>query len=182
MPGRTRMRPPQLAHSRRPQHPARGPAPPAAARNATPPVLVEAALSSKAGKDGAARGSFLTATGALSVRSGAKTGRSPKDKRVVDEPGSRDNVWWGPVNIPLTQNAFMVNRGAPARRLYAACPHRRAPTRRWSGEESSHPSSRLEASERKGLPSRPNLQRARFWVFFGQIYQLIENSPVQPCG
>jgi len=79
-------------------------------RNATPPVLVEAALSSKAGKDGAARGSSLTATGALSVRSGAKTGRSPKDKRVVDEPGSRDNVWWGPVNIPLTQNAFMVNR------------------------------------------------------------------------
>jgi len=71
--------------------------------NAPPPVLVEAALQRE-------NGSFLTATGALSVRSGAKTGRSPKDKRIVSEPQSEKNVWWGPVNIPLTHNAFMVNR------------------------------------------------------------------------
>ena len=62
--------------------------------NASPPVLVEAALQRE-------KGSFLTDTGALSVRSGAKTGRSPKDKRVVAEPSSEDNVWWGPVNIKL---------------------------------------------------------------------------------
>ena len=42
-----------------------------------------------------ARSSYLTDTGALSVSSGAKTGRSPKDKRVVVESESMDNVWWG---------------------------------------------------------------------------------------
>ena len=55
--------------------------------NAAAPVLVEAALQRE-------NGSFLTDTGALSVRSGAKTGRSPKDKRLVAEPQSKDNVWW----------------------------------------------------------------------------------------
>jgi ATP-dependent phosphoenolpyruvate carboxykinase len=58
--------------------------------NASPSVLIEAALRRE-------QGTFLTSTGALSVRSGAKTGRSPKDKRVVVEPQSEDNVWWGPV-------------------------------------------------------------------------------------
>jgi phosphoenolpyruvate carboxykinase (ATP) len=71
--------------------------------NASPPVLVEAALQRE-------RGSFLTETGALSVRSGAKTGRSPKDKRVVAEPSSEQNVWWGPVNIKMKPDAFMINR------------------------------------------------------------------------
>ncbi|KAL3928483.1 MAG: hypothetical protein SGPRY_002369, partial [Prymnesium sp.] len=70
---------------------------------AATPVLVEAALQNE-------KGSFLTSSGALSVRSGAKTGRSPKDKRVVVEPGSVDNVWWGPVNIKMNENAYMTNR------------------------------------------------------------------------
>jgi len=71
--------------------------------NAATPVLVEAALQRETG-------SFLTSTGALSVRSGAKTGRSPKDKRVVAEPSSQDNVWWGPVNIQMSETNFMINR------------------------------------------------------------------------
>jgi phosphoenolpyruvate carboxykinase (ATP) len=71
--------------------------------NAAPAVLVEAALQRE-------KGSFLTSTGALSVISGAKTGRSPKDKRVVAEPGSENNVWWGPVNIKMSHTAFMTNR------------------------------------------------------------------------
>lgn len=70
--------------------------------NASPARLVEAALLVK--------GSYLADSGALVVRSGAKTGRSPKDKRVVAEPGSVDNVWWGPVNIKMTEPAFMINR------------------------------------------------------------------------
>ena len=71
--------------------------------NAATPVLVEAALQRE-------KGSYMTETGALSVRSGAKTGRSPKDKRVVAEPNSVDNVWWGPVNIKMSLDAFMINR------------------------------------------------------------------------
>lgn len=72
-------------------------------RNALPPVYVEEALRHEPG-------SMLTATGALAVRSGAKTGRSPKDKRIVDEPSSSENVWWGPINIRLSELSYMINR------------------------------------------------------------------------
>merc|ERR1719321_339840 len=72
-------------------------------RNAAAPVYYEAALKNE-------KGSSITSTGALAVRSGAKTGRSPKDKRVVAEETSEANVWWGPVNIKMKETAFMVNR------------------------------------------------------------------------
>lgn len=48
--------------------------------------------------------------GALVTDSGEKKGRSPKDKRIVDEPGSSADIWWGPINTKLSENAFMVNR------------------------------------------------------------------------
>merc|ERR1712151_384773 len=35
---------------------------------------------------------------------------SPLDKRVVDEPDSTDDVWWGNVNVKLKDAAFMTNR------------------------------------------------------------------------
>ena len=47
--------------------------------NAAPAILYEHALKYE-------EGSFITSTGALAVSSGAKTGRSPADKRIVDEP------------------------------------------------------------------------------------------------
>ena len=47
-------------------------------------------------------GSAITSTGALSAYSGSKTGRSPSDKRVVKEPGSERDVWWGPVNKEMS--------------------------------------------------------------------------------
>ncbi|MBM3403686.1 MAG: phosphoenolpyruvate carboxykinase (ATP) [Bacteroidetes bacterium] len=37
---------------------------------------------------------FVTNTGAINVDTGIFTGRSPKDKYVVDEDFSRDNIWW----------------------------------------------------------------------------------------
>lgn len=52
----------------------------------------------------------ISDTGALLAYSGEKTGRSPKDKRVVEHPDSTENVWWGPVNSPLPENIFLVNR------------------------------------------------------------------------
>ena len=48
-----------------------------ALRNLSPAELYEFAL---------AEGDLLTSTGALSAASGACTGRSPNDKRIVDEP------------------------------------------------------------------------------------------------
>lgn len=72
-------------------------------RNASVPVLYEQALQHE-------KGTALTHQGALVTDSGDKKGRSPKDKRVVDEPSSTDDVWWGPVNVKLSEHAFMVNR------------------------------------------------------------------------
>jgi len=41
------------------------------------------------------KGSFITATGALATLSGAKTGRSPRDKRVVKDDLTENELWWG---------------------------------------------------------------------------------------
>jgi len=48
--------------------------------------------------------------GALVAYSGSKTGRSPKDKRIVRNPNSEASVWWGQVNIPLDAASFAINR------------------------------------------------------------------------
>jgi phosphoenolpyruvate carboxykinase (ATP) len=48
----------------------------------------------------------LSASGALSVRTGAYTGRSPKDKYIVKETSVLDTVDWGPVNQPMTEHQF----------------------------------------------------------------------------
>jgi phosphoenolpyruvate carboxykinase (ATP) len=52
----------------------------------------------------------IAENGALVAYSGAKTGRSPKDKRVVKHPRSEKDVWWGPVNIPCDERTFQINR------------------------------------------------------------------------
>ncbi len=52
----------------------------------------------------------IVSSGAICANSRAKTGRSPGDKRVVDEPSSHDDIWWGNVNIPLAPESFEQNR------------------------------------------------------------------------
>ena len=51
-------------------------------------------------------GTCITSTGALSVSSGIKTGRSPTDKRIVREAGIEEDVWWGSVNMPVEPDVF----------------------------------------------------------------------------
>jgi phosphoenolpyruvate carboxykinase (ATP) len=72
-------------------------------RNAAPAALYEEALRNE-------RGSAIASTGALIALSGAKTGRSPTDKRIVDEPTTAANIWWGNVNIKLDEHTFQINR------------------------------------------------------------------------
>ena len=72
-------------------------------RNPHPPVLYELALRHE-------EGSAITSTGVLVALSGEKTGRSPTDKRIVREPTTEDDVWWGPVNMDIDENTFMINR------------------------------------------------------------------------
>jgi len=72
-------------------------------RNPSPAELYELALQRE-------HGSAITSTGALVALSGAKTGRSPKDKRIIEHPNSVNDVWWGPVNIKLSDHIFLTNR------------------------------------------------------------------------
>eukprot|EP00922_Rhytidocystis_sp_ex-Travisia-forbesii_P034971 GHVS01051941.1.p1 GENE.GHVS01051941.1~~GHVS01051941.1.p1 ORF type:complete len:589 (-),score=55.46 GHVS01051941.1:724-2289(-) len=66
-------------------------------------VLYEQALSREPA-------SHITSTGALAVSSGAKTGRSPSDKRIVAEQSSEDSIWWGKINIRMTERSYLTNR------------------------------------------------------------------------
>jgi phosphoenolpyruvate carboxykinase (ATP) len=71
--------------------------------NSPPGVLYEQALLHE-------KGSAIVSTGALAVKSGKKTGRSPLDKRIVFEESTADDVWWGKVNIKLDYKSFLTNR------------------------------------------------------------------------
>jgi phosphoenolpyruvate carboxykinase (ATP) len=55
-------------------------------------------------------GECITSSGALATNSGDKTGRSPRDKRIVEHPASVTDVWWGPVNIKLPDSSFVALR------------------------------------------------------------------------
>jgi phosphoenolpyruvate carboxykinase (ATP) len=48
----------------------------------------------------------LAEGGPLVVDTGTFTGRSPKDKFLVDEPSSTDRIWWGEVNQKLAEANF----------------------------------------------------------------------------
>jgi phosphoenolpyruvate carboxykinase (ATP) len=51
----------------------------------------------------------ISDTGALIAYSGDKTGRSPKDKRIVEHPESKNDIWWGNINIPIAYDTFLIN-------------------------------------------------------------------------
>ncbi|NOU92580.1 phosphoenolpyruvate carboxykinase (ATP) [Paenibacillus sp. LMG 31456] len=60
--------------------------------------LVEIALERKEG--------VLASSGALQVNTGKYTGRSPRDKFIVQEPPVMDHIDWGAVNQPISELQF----------------------------------------------------------------------------
>tara|TARA_S200000501_G_C20859070_1_gene758947 strand:- start:1299 stop:2918 length:1620 start_codon:yes stop_codon:yes gene_type:complete len=48
----------------------------------------------------------ISSTGAPIVDTGKFTGRSPKDKYIVDEPSSNSQIWWGQVNQKIDEKVF----------------------------------------------------------------------------
>jgi len=67
-------------------------------RNPTTSLLYSHALKRGDGR--------LAEGGPLVVDTGTFTGRSPKDKFLVDEPSSTDRIWWGEVNQKLAESNF----------------------------------------------------------------------------
>ena len=65
--------------------------------------LSSAELYERALRDGEG---LLADNGALVCTTGRHTGRSPKDKFIVEESGSREAIWWGSVNRPLSEAHF----------------------------------------------------------------------------
>ena len=72
--------------------------PKAVYRNLCPAVLTEMALARSEGE--------LMDNGALLVKTGKYTGRSAKDKFIVDTPAVHDKIAWGKVNVPIAKEKF----------------------------------------------------------------------------
>ena len=70
--------------------------------NASPATLYEDGLQEK--------GTTISLTGALMAYSGKKTGRSPSDKRIVEEETSSQHIWWGPVNKQVDELTWKISR------------------------------------------------------------------------
>ena len=67
-------------------------------RNPTTALLYQHALARGEG--------VLGEGGPLVVDTGVHTGRSPKDKFIVREPGSEGRIWWGTTNQPLEEEQY----------------------------------------------------------------------------
>jgi phosphoenolpyruvate carboxykinase (ATP) len=68
--------------------------------NTPSPSLYERAVRRREG--------HLSHMGPLVVRTGYFTGRAANDKYVVDEPSSRDRIWWGKINQPIDEQKFDI--------------------------------------------------------------------------
>lgn len=67
-------------------------------RNISVPSLIEIAIHRKEGN--------FSSTGALSVKTGKFTGRSPDDRYIVDDNITHNSVDWGKINVPISQQKF----------------------------------------------------------------------------
>ena len=51
-------------------------------------------------------GEIVASNGAVSINTGKFTGRSPQDKYIVKQLPSEREIWWGPINRPMTPDVY----------------------------------------------------------------------------
>lgn len=66
--------------------------------NLQPAALIESTIRKNQGQ--------LSSSGALVVKTGKFTGRSPKDRYIVKDSVTADTVDWGAINIPIEESSF----------------------------------------------------------------------------
>jgi len=69
-------------------------------RNLSVESLVDDIINNKEG--------VLGPNGSVMVDTGVYTGRSPKDKYIVEESSSKDKIWWGDVNKKISNDTFDI--------------------------------------------------------------------------
>jgi len=110
--------------------------------------LVEKAIQRREG--------MLATGGSFVVRTGQFTGRSPKDKYIVREPGTENTVNWGSVNQPMSEAQF---DGLFERMLHF-----------WEGQDVFVQDCYAGADPRYTMPIRVVAQRAWHALFARQLF------------
>ncbi|MDX6379882.1 MAG: phosphoenolpyruvate carboxykinase, partial [Rubrobacteraceae bacterium] len=77
--------------------------------NLPPARLIEAAVRRREG--------MLAGNGALVAKTGKRTGRSPKDRFIIEDEVTRDKVDWGAINKPFSTEAFEALLGKATKYL-----------------------------------------------------------------
>jgi len=124
--------------------------------NLPPARLVEAAVRRREG--------MLAENGALVASTGKRTGRSPKDKFIVEDDLTREEVAWGPTNKPFPRRPSTPCSGRPpgtwgASRTSTSSTLRRALIRgtRWAcGWSASRPGRRSSPDSSSAGPTLTN--------------------------
>jgi phosphoenolpyruvate carboxykinase (ATP) len=99
---------------------------------------------------------MLASGGAFVVRTGQFTGRSPKDKYIVREPGTETTVNWGSVNQPMSEAQF---DGLYERMLNS-----------WQGQDAFVQDCFAGADTAYTMPIRVVAQRAWHTLFARQLF------------
>ena len=99
---------------------------------------------------------MLASGGAFVVRTGQFTGRSPKDKYIVREPGTETTVDWGSVNQPMSEAQF----DGLFRRMLTF----------WEGQDAFVQDCYAGADSSLTLPIRVIAQRAWHCLFARQLF------------
>jgi phosphoenolpyruvate carboxykinase (ATP) len=121
------------------------------------PALIEHAISRREG--------HLASNGAFVVRTGQFTGRSPKDKFLVRDEITDQNVDWGAVNQPITEAKFD--------RIYAKM------QTFWQGQDVYVQDCVVGADREYGLPIRVITQYAWHALFARQLFIRPEAGELQ---